>query len=143
MIDTVRDLARLFASDSVTVEAFVRRLGPIVADEGIGVSLDLRSSDPRFSHVELSRDVETGVPSMLLLELAPAAQLSVADFARAFGAYKESGPVHIDSTPTLIFQGVAKDAATATLIVHAAERTAPLDRATVVRIFLIREPRLD
>ncbi len=102
MIDTVRDRARLLASDSVTVEAFVRRLGPIVADEGSGVSLDLRSGDARFIRVQLWRDVETGVPSMLALDLVPA-QLSVADPARAFGAYKQSIPAPEGATLTLFF----------------------------------------
>jgi hypothetical protein len=38
---------------------------------------------------------------------------------------------------------VVKDAATATLIAHNAATTVPRDRATVVMIFLSREPRLD
>jgi hypothetical protein len=38
---------------------------------------------------------------------------------------------------------VAKDAATATLVVRIGERTTPLDRASVVTLRLIREPRLD
>jgi hypothetical protein len=42
-----------------------------------------------------------------------------------------------------MFHGVVKGAATATLIAHNAATTRPRDRATVVMIFLSRQPWLD
>ena len=143
MLDTVRDLARLLATSSVTVDDFVRRFGPITADHGPSAALDLGGADARFRRVQLWRDADTGVPTMLALELAPAAQPAVTELARVFGAYKRSRPAPEDAPPDLIFQGIAKDAATATLIARTGEPTVPLDRAPVVTIRLVREPRLD
>jgi hypothetical protein len=77
MIDTVQDLARVLASASVTVDSLVRRLGPIDADHSADAALDLRSADARFSRVQLWRDADTGLPSMLALDLAPAVRPAI------------------------------------------------------------------
>src|SRR4051812_32375232 len=73
MMGTLHELAGLLASDSVTVDTFVRRFGPIAADHGRGAALDLCCADARFTRVQLWRDVDTDIPSMLALDLVPAA----------------------------------------------------------------------
>jgi len=138
MLDTVHDLARLLASSSVTVDAVVHRVGPVTTDHGADAAMDLQSSDPRFSHVQLWRDADTGVPSMLALDVAPTARLSVAELTRAFGAYQPGRPVPEGAAPDLIFQSIVKDAVTATLVARTSA-----DHASVITIRLIREPRLD
>ena len=80
---------------------------------------------------------------MLALDLVPATRPTVVELSRVFGAYDESMPAPEGAAPDLIFQSVAKDAATTSLVARTTERRAPLDAATVVTIRLIREPRLD
>jgi hypothetical protein len=142
MIETVHELARLLASGTVTVDALVHRLGPITIDHGRGGGVELRSADPRVARILLWRDADTGVPSMLDLDLTPGS-LRVADLVRTFGAYQQGMTGAEGAPPTLIFQSAARDAAVTSLVISVAAGAASLDQAMVATVRFVREPRLD
>jgi hypothetical protein len=111
MIDTLNDVARFVIREPLTAEDVIHQFGAIITDHGRGGSLELASTDPRFTRVQLWRDVGSGAPYLLELELAPTARVNVTEVSAAFGVAADVTPSALESQPALLFYDIAKGTA--------------------------------
>jgi hypothetical protein len=144
MIDTLRDLARLFGGATLTEGDLTRRLGPPVGPPPPkGIATKLASNDPRFSRVRFATDVTTDAIYMLDLDLAEGARPTVAALRAAFGAPRNTSPSAIGAIPELRF--ATPDTATpfsVALLAHLAEGARGADGDLVMSVSLLREQRV-
>lgn len=145
MIDTLRELARLFGSSTLTADDVTRRLGrPSGPPPPPGVPATLQSADPRFARVRLATDVTTGKIYLVDLMFAGEARPTLGALRAAFGAARNVTPSAI-GVPSR-FRFATPDTGTpftVALLATLAEGARGTDGDPVVSVSLLREERVE
>jgi hypothetical protein len=144
MIDTLLDLAQLFARDGLPFDKAAARLGRITEPGLPGGPTEIAPTDPRFEEVKLWRDTGTGAPYLLDVELAPTARVPVADLTKAFGPFEPVRTTTLGATPKILFRAVAKGQRfVATITARVEGPRDHLEAGTVTGLSILRDARVE
>ena len=145
MIDTLRELARLFGSATLTPDDITGRLGPPIGPPPpAGIATKLASTDPRFAQIGIASDAGTGRIDMLLLTFADGSRPTVGELRAAFGAGKDVSPSAIGAPRRLRFPAADSGTPfTVALLATLTEGAHGVDGDPVVSVSLVREERLE
>lgn len=141
MIDLIRELHHFLSTDPLSIEDVIARVGPIADDPGGFIPIELQPVLPGVRAAKLARNPTTGLPYVLTIELAPTAQLTIADLRTAFGDYQR---VLTDRgrPPEIIFHPPASDSLWKVAILATLQSTSPpLDDQQIGSLSFRRERR--
>jgi hypothetical protein len=83
----LRDLIA-FLSQEVSIHDIAARIGRIVRDPGIPLPIELASTLPDVASAHLSRYPDSGLPSVLTLELISTLRITAAELVPILGAFR-------------------------------------------------------
>jgi hypothetical protein len=90
MIDAVRDLVLLLLQDPLSVQDVTARVGSVIRDPGVPMTIELQPRLAGVRSASLSRYPESALPYVLTLEFKRGDQPTVAELKSVFGDYSRT-----------------------------------------------------
>ena len=140
MIDQLQQLVRFLSQDPLSFADVAARIGPVVSDPGIPQQAELKPSLPGVRAAHLGRYPDTGLPYLLVLDLAEGTRPTAATLRATFGDYKRARTDRGQPAQLLFYPPAEGKTWHVALIADLASVPPSLDDAQVTRVSLRRDP---
>jgi hypothetical protein len=136
----LEELTRFFSREALTVADVALHIGPVTADHGDLMPLDLRPIVPGVKAAQLWRYPDTGLPYLLKLEPTADSAPRVSELKASLGKPKRAR-TDLEAPPAVLFRPAMPEGSWTVIVITELEPGGDeLEEATVRSIALRRDP---